>query len=115
MNCIKCNVSMFDKPLSRTKPTGQPDGGWMCQDCMRKHEPDLYKCLKSDGDLDITNDIFNAINSPVDDFQRCPKCGAKEIEANTPRTVYACGSSDYDQRPGTFTQSFTCQDKLKKP
>lgn len=20
----------------------------------------------------------------------------------TPRTVYACGSSDYDQRPGTF-------------
>lgn len=32
----------------------------------------------------------------------CQNCGAKEIEALTPRTVYACGSSDYDQRPGTF-------------
>ena len=37
----------------------------------------------------------------------CPGCGAKEVEAMTPRTVYACGSSDYDQRPGTFTAS--CQ------
>lgn len=33
---------------------------------------------------------------------KCPNCGAPEVEASTPRTVYACGSSDYDQRPGTF-------------
>lgn len=33
---------------------------------------------------------------------RCPSCGAPEVDAMTPRTVYACGSSDYDQRPGTF-------------
>ena len=39
----------------------------------------------------------------------CPKCGKKEIEAKTPRTVYACGSSDYDQRPGTFIQSSDCE------
>lgn len=32
----------------------------------------------------------------------CPSCEAPEVEANTPRTTYACGSSDYDQRPGTF-------------
>jgi hypothetical protein len=32
----------------------------------------------------------------------CPRCGAPEVAAETPRTVYACGSSDYDQRPGTF-------------
>ncbi|HHH29058.1 MAG TPA: hypothetical protein ENK57_12040 [Polyangiaceae bacterium] len=32
---------------------------------------------------------------------KCPKCGAPEVEAFTPRTVYACGASDYDQRPGT--------------
>ncbi len=32
----------------------------------------------------------------------CPICKAKEVETNTPRTVYACGSSDYDQRPGTL-------------
>lgn len=39
----------------------------------------------------------------------CPKCGAKEIEADSPRTVYACGSSDYDQRPGSFVQSEKCK------
>lgn len=32
----------------------------------------------------------------------CPRCGAVEIEALTPRTLYGCGSSDYDGRPGTF-------------
>ena len=32
----------------------------------------------------------------------CPICGSPEVEAETPRTVYACGSSDYDQRPGTL-------------
>jgi len=32
----------------------------------------------------------------------CPRCGAPEIDKPTQRTVYACGSSDYDQRPGTF-------------
>lgn len=38
----------------------------------------------------------------------CPKCGAPEVSANTPRTVYACGSSDYDQRPGTFERTKEC-------
>jgi len=38
----------------------------------------------------------------------CPSCGAAEIDHNSPRTVYACGSSDYDQRPGTFLQSEEC-------
>lgn len=32
----------------------------------------------------------------------CPGCGAEEVEADTPLTTYACGSKDYDQRPGTF-------------
>ena len=41
----------------------------------------------------------------------CPVCGAEEISAMTPRTVYKCGSSDYDQRPGTFNQSDQCKDK----
>lgn len=39
-----------------------------------------------------------------DVVQCCPTCGAQEVEADTPRTTYACGSSDYDQRPGTFDQ-----------
>ena len=33
---------------------------------------------------------------------RCPACAAPEVERNTPWTTYACGSKDYDQRPGTF-------------
>ena len=53
---------MFDKPLSRTNPTGQPDAGWMCQDCIKLKEPELYQNLKDDGDLEITNAIFDAIN-----------------------------------------------------
>ena len=43
------------------------------------------------------------------DGDKCPKCGAVEVDAITPRTVYACGSSDYDQRPNTFTQSVQCK------
>lgn len=34
--------------------------------------------------------------------ETCPNCNAPEVAASTPRTTYACGSSDYDQRPGTF-------------
>ncbi len=34
----------------------------------------------------------------------CPTCNAAEVPAaDTPRTVYACGASSYDGRPGTFT------------
>jgi len=44
--------------------------------------------------------------------EKCPNCGSVEVEANTPRTTYKCGSSDYDQRPGTFKQSGECTNKL---
>ncbi len=33
---------------------------------------------------------------------KCPRCGAAEVASNTPRTTYACGTSDYDGRPGTL-------------
>ena len=39
---------------------------------------------------------------------KCPECGAKEVASFHPRTVYACGSSDYDQRDGTFEKGFDC-------
>jgi hypothetical protein len=38
----------------------------------------------------------------------CPNCGAPEVQHNGPQTVYACGSRDLDQRPGTFMQSELC-------
>lgn len=37
----------------------------------------------------------------------CPRCGADEASTKTPRTFYMCGSSDYDQRPGTFIGNCT--------
>jgi hypothetical protein len=44
-------------------------------------------------------------------MEKCQRCGKPEIEAYTPRTVYACGSSDYDQREGTFTKGNNCKMK----
>src|ERR1035437_81506 len=40
---------------------------------------------------------------------RCPICNSPEVVSQTPRTTYSCGSSDYDQRPGTFKQSTRCK------
>lgn len=65
MNCTNCGVSCFNKPLSRTNPLGQPDAGWMCQDCIKEKEPELYKNLQEAGDLKTTNDIFDAVNNPA--------------------------------------------------
>jgi len=42
---------------------------------------------------------------------KCPKCNSEEVDAMKPRTVYECGSSDYDQRPGTFIQSDKCEEQ----
>jgi len=42
-------------------------------------------------------------------MDKCPVCGAEEIEILTPVTVYACGSSDYDRRPITFRQGKRCK------
>lgn len=58
-------------------------------------------------DADIRNDRpLMQTNYPP---SGCPECGAKEVSANTPRTVYDCGSSDYDQRPGTFRKGQKCK------
>jgi len=38
----------------------------------------------------------------------CPNCFKSEVAYLSPRTVYACGSSDYDQRPGTFKKGLYC-------
>lgn len=38
----------------------------------------------------------------------CQECGAEEVESLSPRTMYACGSSDYDQQQGTFHKGSKC-------
>lgn len=47
--------------------------------------------------------------------QCCPHCGMPEVEAMTPRTVYRCGSSDYDRRPGTLKLSEECLRSKAQP
>lgn len=42
----------------------------------------------------------------------CPECGAEEVPSNSPMTTYACGSRDYDGRPGTFRKGERCERKL---
>ena len=50
----------------------------------------------------LYSEIGKAMEEADNLGDECPICGAPEISANSPRTYYACGSSDYDQRPGTF-------------
>lgn len=40
----------------------------------------------------------------------CPHCGMPEEEAMHPRTFYACGTTDYDGRPGTERRSTSCRE-----
>jgi hypothetical protein len=58
----------------------------------------------------LRNALANALSRLPD---TCEQCGAPEIEAYTPRTVYACGSSDYDKRPGSFNPGQNCTPKGK--
>ncbi len=44
----------------------------------------------------------------------CPICKSEEVESLTPRTVYACGSSDYDQRPLSFLKGDKCMEGYKR-
>ena len=55
------------------------------------------------------NNVLNIATEALQSESKCTKCGSLEIESMTPRTTYACGSSDYDQRPNTFIQSEQCQ------
>jgi hypothetical protein len=43
---------------------------------------------------------------------RCPCCGAPEIESLGPRTHYYCGSSDADTR--AFAQTHQCKDNVRR-
>lgn len=119
MKCIKCGCSGMEKMLHRTNPLGQTDAGWMCIDCIEKHELELSKNIKGDSDYKVLLDIEKAVHHNPNNLmtsncegEKCPKCGAKEIDAMTPATVYECGSSDYDQRPNTFKQSDECKKRV---
>jgi hypothetical protein len=42
MKCAKCGCSVFDIPFMRINPIGEIGIFW-CEDCVAKHEPELYK------------------------------------------------------------------------
>ena len=41
--------------------------------------------------------------------KKCPNCNSEEIDSITSRTVYSCGSSDFNQTPDSFMQSDKCK------
>lgn len=59
MNCIKCKRSVNEHPiiLVRTAPYGQ-DGEFMCEDCLKKNEPDLYKNHRNSDEGKVIDSII---------------------------------------------------------
>lgn len=51
----------MERALYRTNPIGDLDGGWMCMECMRKHEPELHSNITQDDDYQVILDIESAI------------------------------------------------------
>lgn len=56
------------------------------------------------GPVQSRGEALEGVSAGAHDGDVCPLCGSKEVAANSPATVYACGSRDYDQRPGTFVR-----------
>ena len=67
--------------------------------------PDKYEKIIQKKEIED----YKKKNVATSSAYKCPKCGEPEVDAMTPRTIYACGSSDYDQRPNTFSQSENCK------
>lgn len=59
MECAKCKVSVFEKNLKRVNEKGEK-GIWWCEDCLRIHEPELYKNIKED-ETPAEKDIINKL------------------------------------------------------
>lgn len=75
----------------------------------------LDKAAQKDGYKNFV-DMMEKITSA----DRCPICNSLEVEVDNPRTLYECGSSDYDRTPNTFRQSVECMkremdQKTQKP
>lgn len=47
MRCAKCFISVLIKPLLRVNPIGEKGIFW-CNDCLKKHEPELSDNLRED-------------------------------------------------------------------
>lgn len=116
--CYKGCGATFD-----LRPYG-PRGEWVCFTCAMATPEDEAATRKSFGaQLDAAGPIAiagieqgpvpysEAMLRSLGSVQACPSCGSPEVEAHNPATVYACGSRDYDQRPGTFKQSALCAGK----
>lgn len=50
MNCMKCNVSVNERPLIRMNEKGVA-GIWWCETCAEEYEPELYNNLMEEESL----------------------------------------------------------------
>lgn len=110
MNCTECGQ---DKEL---RPYGR-NGALVCFSCGMKDEETALEqfAMQLEASCSIAGSILIGEETGVRPLMhkniegiKCPICGSPEIEANTHRTVYSCGSSDYDQRPDTFEHGADC-------
>lgn len=44
-------------------------------------------------------------------MNHCEFCKSPEVDYPSPRTVYSCGTTNYDQRPGSTMRSETCKER----
>lgn len=53
IHCIKCD-SDDGRPVFRTKPKGQPDAGWTCEECIADPpDADLKELVDTIDDADV--------------------------------------------------------------
>lgn len=63
MKCIKCGCHCTEKMLHRTAPLGETPSNWMCMSCIKKHEPELAKNIKTDDDMKLLNIIEDEVKN----------------------------------------------------
>lgn len=59
MKCAICGISVTRKPLQRVNSKDE-NGIWWCWDCLKRHEPELYKNEKED-QSDVEKILINEI------------------------------------------------------
>lgn len=106
-------ISNLDEAIETLKLSIK-DSGWVEKAIYRRGQV-IYPYLLNEA-KSFFKDGFLIEFPKVTKEGHCPICGAKEISADSPRTVYECGSSDYDQIPGTFHKKcsgykFWCMNK----
>lgn len=82
--------------VGQIKEKGESIYGYLCTEAQQVYQNGFKIILPN-------NPIIGIVNE-----NRCPYCGSKEVSFYNPRTKYACGTTSYDDRPGTFQRTNDC-------